>query len=91
MGINCRSGRPTRRGRNGTLQADDWLISGIDSAEDVEFGFVLLQQARGPHNFIECAGAALVVAIGIVSVARSVDAQADEKVIFMEKARTTRH
>jgi len=42
-----------------------------------------LEQVRGPHNFIAGAGAAFVVAIGIVQVTRAVDTKADKKIIFL--------
>jgi len=62
-------------------------VDAIDGCEDVELDAVLLQEREPAHHLVERSLAALVDAIGVVKLARPVDAQPDEKVVlFVELA-----
>ncbi len=61
------------------------LVGGVDGAQDVEVDLVLAQEAPAAHHQVEGALAAAVDAVGVVQLARAVDAQADQEVVLLEE------
>ena len=62
-----------------------FLVGGVDGAQNVEVDSVLAQLPPTPHHLIESALLAAVDAVGIVKLARAVDAQADQEIVLLEK------
>ena len=61
------------------------LVGGVDRAQDVEVDPVAAQVPPAVHHQVEGALAAAVDAIGVVELARTVDAQADQEVVLLEE------
>ena len=61
------------------------LVGGVDRAQDVEVDLVLAQVPPAAHHQVEGALAAAVDAVGVVQLARAVDAQADQEVVLLEE------
>src|SRR5216683_281349 len=61
------------------------LVGGVDRAQDVEFDSVLAQVPPALHNFVESALLAAVDPIRVVELAWTVNAQADQKIVFLEE------
>ena len=60
-------------------------VGGVDRAEHVELGAVLLQEAGGGEHAVEDRPPAEVVTVGVVQLARAVDAEPDEVVVLGEE------
>ena len=60
-------------------------VGGVDGAQHVELGAVLLEQARRGLDLVEDRATGAVVAVGVVQLARAVDAQAHEDVVLGEE------
>ena len=60
-------------------------VRGVDRAEDVDVHPCRLSSLPAAHDVVERALAALVDAIGVVHLARPVDAQADEELVRLEE------
>jgi hypothetical protein len=58
-------------------------VRGVDGAEDVDVDVVIDQVAIAGHDSIEGAATLLVDAVGVVQFSRSVDGEADEKVVLL--------
>jgi len=61
------------------------LIGRIDGAKNVEVDLMLAKFAPALHHLVKGALAAAINAIGVVDFAGSVDAQADQKIVFLEE------
>ena len=61
------------------------LVGGVDGAQDVEVDLVLAQVTPAAHHQVERALAATVDTVGVVQLARSIHAQADEEVVLLEE------
>ena len=61
------------------------LVGGVDRAQDVEVDVVLAQVPPAAHHQVERALPAAVDAVGVVQLARTVDAQAHEEVVLLEE------
>src|SRR5580698_2711790 len=61
------------------------LVSGIYRAQDVELDAVLLQVCPPLHDAVECTFLAAVQPVGVVQFTWTVNAQADQKIVFLEK------
>ena len=62
------------------------FVGGVDSAQDVEVHFVLAQVSPALHDLVEGASFAAVEAVGVVDFAGAIDAQAHQKVVFLEES-----
>ena len=62
-----------------------FLVGGVDRAQYVEVDSVLAQEPPALHHLVEGALFAAVDTVGVVELARAVDAQADQKVVFLEE------
>ena len=62
-----------------------FLVGGVDRAQDVEFDAVLSQVPPALHHPVEGALPAAVDPVGVVDLARAVDAQADQEVVLLEE------
>ncbi len=60
-------------------------VGGVDRAQHVELGAVLLQAAGGRDDAVEDGSPAEVVPVGVVQLARPVDAEPDEVVVLGEE------
>src|SRR5258708_11174902 len=62
-----------------------FLIGGVDGAQYVEIDSEQVQVPPAAHHLIESALLAAVDPVGVVELARAVDAQADEEIVFLEE------
>ncbi len=60
-------------------------VRGVDRAQDVDVDAVPVQALPAAHHVVERALAAFVDAVGVVHLARAVDAQADEDLVLLEE------
>src|SRR5579862_622822 len=61
------------------------FVGGVDGTKDIEFDSVFMEQPPAIHHFIEGAFLAAVDPILIVELARTIYAQADQKIVFLKK------
>ncbi len=62
------------------------FVGGVDGAQDVEVHFVLAQVSPALHDLVEGASFAAVEAVGVVDFAGAIDAEAHQKVVFLEES-----
>ena len=63
------------------------LVGGVDRGEGVPLHAVLAQLREPAHDLVERGLAGLVAAVGVVQLARAVDAEADEEAVLGEEPR----
>lgn len=61
------------------------LVASVDGAQYVEFDFMLAQVRPALHYFVEGTLLAAIESVSVVNLAWTVDAQADEKIVFLEE------
>ena len=76
MGMNWMNSRRTRRGRSGRPPAGCSCVGLVTRVQGVDVDAVLAQQRQAAHHLVEGGLAALVRAVGVVHLARAVDAEA---------------
>src|SRR5271169_2854325 len=62
-----------------------FLIGGVDRAQDVELDSVLAKHAPAVHHLVECASLAAVQSVGVMDLARSINAQPNQKIVLFEE------
>lgn len=58
------------------------LVSGVDRTQDIEINTVLAELAPSPHHPVE---GALSAAVGVMDLARAIDATSNQKLVFLEE------
>jgi hypothetical protein len=61
------------------------LVCGIDRTQNIEIDLMLAQFPPPLHHLVEGALSAAVEPVGVVNFARAIDAQANQKTMFLEK------
>src|SRR5271165_3708169 len=61
------------------------LVGGVDGAKDVELDAVLAQKTPAAHHEVEGALPLPVAPVGVVQLARPVDAEAHQKIVLLEE------
>src|SRR5450631_3207908 len=62
------------------------FVGGVDRAQDIEVDSVLAEEAPALHHFVEGASLAAVEPVRVMDLAWAVDAQADQKIMLLEKS-----
>ena len=61
------------------------LVGGVDGAEDIELDPMLAEKTPAPHDEVERALPLPVTSVGVVQLARPIDAEAYEKIVLLEE------